>query len=99
MNPLEDADGPIDMERLQEVLHIVHAQVAAALWLSAGMILAVGAVACIAFGFRRTALVCGMLYSATLCFVQNGHAQVLGPIGCAISAIGLAWPQKRRARA
>jgi hypothetical protein len=84
---------PISPQRLQEVMRIVHEQVAVALLLSAGMILAVGAIACIAFGRRRTALIFGFLYSVSLCFVHNGHAQILGPAGCALASAGLFWPR------
>ncbi len=94
MSQPDDSAIPIDPQRLQEVLRIVHEQVAAALWLSAGMVLAVGAIACIAFGWRRTALAFGFMYSVSLCFVHNGHAQVLGPAGCALASTGLLWPRK-----
>jgi len=98
MSQPDDSAIPIDPQRLQEVLRIVHEQVAAALWLSAGMLMAVGAIACIAFGWRRTALAFGFLYCASLCFVHNGHAQVLGPVGCALASIGFLWPQGRVSR-
>jgi hypothetical protein len=91
----DDSIVPISPQRLQDVLRVVHEQVAVALWLSAGMILAVGAIACIAFGRRRMALIFGFLYSVSLCFVHNGHAQILGPAGCALASTGLFWPRER----
>jgi len=86
---------PISPQRLQDLLRVVHEQVAVALWLSIGMILALGAIACIAFGRRRMALVFGFFYSVSLCFVHNGHAQILGPAGCALASTGLIWPRER----
>lgn len=95
MIPSDDSIAPLDPQRLAEVLRIVHGQVAAALLLSAGMILAICAITCMAFGWRRTALAFGFLYSASLCFVHNGHAQILGPAGCALASTGLFWPRRR----
>jgi hypothetical protein len=94
----EDSNIPINLQRLQEVLQTVHEQVAAALWLSAGMILAVGVIACVAFGGRRMALIFGFLYSVSLCFLHNGHAQILGPVGCALASTGLFWPRRRNSQ-
>jgi hypothetical protein len=92
-----DANPPdwVDSQRLQEVLGAVHEQVATALWLSAGMLLAFGAISFMALGWRRAALFAGFLYSLTLCFVHNGHAQALGPLGCAIAITGFLWPRPR----
>lgn len=95
MNGDSSIPANIDSERFREVLAIVKAQVATALWLSAGMALAVAATTCIAFRWRRSALVFGFFYSLTLCFIHNGHAQVLGPAGCAISLAGFLWPVAR----
>jgi len=88
----------LEAQNLAQVLAAARDQVATALWLSAGMLCAIAAVACQAAGLRRTGLGCGLLYSATLCFVHNGHAQILGPLGCAIAAVGLAWPARNRTR-
>ena len=97
MNPSEiPPEGWIDPQRLQDILVTVHTQVAAALWLSAGMILAVASIGCMAWHWRRAALVCGFGYCVTLCFVPNGHAQILGPLGCGAAGAGLAWPRLRR---
>jgi hypothetical protein len=96
MQAPEDPAGGFDPQKLQEVLNTVHAQVATALWLSAGMLCAFAAIGCIAFAWRRAALCWGLLYSATLCFVHNGHAQILGPVGCGLTIIGFFWPQRRR---
>ena len=85
----------IEPQKLQQILEAAHAQVATALWLSAGMLCAVAAILCGAAGWRKTALGCGFLYSCTLCFVHNGHAQILGPVGCTGAVLGLVWPQKR----
>ena len=94
MTPPESPPAPpLEPQQLQEVLLAVHLQVATALWLSAGMVLAVAAIACIAFGRRRAALACGLLYSLSLCFVHNGHAQVLGPAGCGTAVIGFFRPR------
>ena len=94
MNPIDSPVG-LDPRQLLQVLNTVHDQVATALWLSAGMLCAFGTIGCIALAWRRAALVCGFLYSLTLCFVRNGHAQILGPIGCALALIGVLWPQRR----
>jgi hypothetical protein len=83
---------------LLRVLAAAREQVATALWLSAGMICAVASVLATAVGLRRTALGAGFLYSATLCFVHNGHAQTLGPVGCAAAVLGLAWPRGKERR-
>ena len=84
----------IDPQRLAYVLTTVHAQIVTALWLSAGMLLAFAAIACAALHWRRFALFFGFFYSLTLCFVHNGHAQIIGPLGCAIAFAGLVWPGK-----
>ena len=99
MNPSEiPPEGWIDPQRLQDILVTVHTQVAAALWLSAGMLLAFCAIVCTALRWRRTALVFGLGYSATLLFVHNGHALVLGPVGCAVALTALLWPERPAAR-
>jgi hypothetical protein len=82
-------DVPLGPAELGALLAAVHAQVAVALWLSCGMLLSVGMLACCAFSWRRAALLLGILYSASLCFVHNGHAQLLGPLGCAVGLAGL----------
>ncbi len=89
----------VDPQRLSAVLSSVHAQVAAAMWLSAGMICAFGAVACIALRWRVAALALGFCYSLTLCFLSNGYAQLIGPAGCAFAIAGLLWPSERKAPA
>ncbi len=85
----------IDPVQLQEILSVVHEQVTTALWLSAGMVLAVAQTVLVAFGLRRAALSCALLYCASLCFVRNGHAQILGPMGCAAAVSGLLHPRGR----
>ena len=85
----------LDPQELADVLNTVHQQVATALWLSAGMLCAFAAIGCIALAWRRPALCWGFLYCATLCFVHNGHAQILGPVGCGIALTGFFWPQKK----
>ncbi len=97
MNPPADLPDELEPQKLAAVLAAVHAQVAAALWLSAGMILAFAAIGCIALAWRRPALACGFGYSLTLCFLTNGHAQLLGPTGCAVALAGFLWPQGRPA--
>lgn len=97
MNPAAALPDPLDPQRLAAVLAAVHAQVVAALWLSAGMILAFAAIGCIALAWRRPALVCGFGYSLTLCFLTNGHAQLLGPAGCAVALTGFFWPRRKPA--
>lgn len=97
MNPADPAAG-LDPVSLQHVLRAVHDQVAAALWLSAGMVCAFGLIALLACGCRRAALGCGVLYSLTLCFVPNGHARILGPCGAAIAILGLLRPAAGGAR-
>ena len=74
---------------------VVHAQMVAALWLSLGMVFAFATVSCLALGWRRPALACGFSYSLTLCFLSNGHAQILGPVGCAVAVMGFIWPQRK----
>jgi len=92
--PPDDMAEALDQQKLAEVLAAVHAQIAAALWLSAGMILAFAAIACMALAWRRSALACGFCYSLTLCFLSNGHAQILGPAGCAVAVTGFFWPRR-----
>ena len=86
---------PIEPQTLQQILAAAQAQVATALWLSAGMVCAVATVLCTAAGWKKAALGWGFVYSFTLCFVHNGHAQILGPLGCTCAALGLVWPKKR----
>jgi hypothetical protein len=88
------ADG-LDPARLQGALNALHAQVSTALWLSAGMFCAFAAIACVALGWRRAALLCGLLYCCTLCLVRNGRAQIIGPAGCGVAVTGLFWPRRR----
>ena len=97
MTPSSDLAEELDPQKLAAVLTAVHAQVVTALWLSAGMILALAMIACVATGGRRLALGFGFGYSLTLCFLSNGHAQYLGPAGCAVALLGLIWPQRRPA--
>jgi hypothetical protein len=97
MNPTADLPEALDPQKLAAVLAAVHAQVVAALWLSAGMILAFAAIGCISLAWRRAALACGFGYSLTLCFLANGHAQLLGPAGCAVALTGFLWPQRKPA--
>jgi hypothetical protein len=89
------SSATVDPRQLRAVLGVVHAQMVAALWLSLGMIFAFAMVSCLAFGWRRPALACGFFYSLTLCFLANGHAQILGPIGGAIAVMGFIWPQRK----
>jgi hypothetical protein len=88
--------GEVDLAKLREVLSLAHDQIVTALWLSAGMVCAFGAIVAIALGWRRIALAGGFFYSTTLCCVRNGHAEILGPLGCAIALTGFFWPRKRR---
>ena len=88
----------IDPQKLAQVLTAVHAQIVTALWLSAGMLFAFAAIVCVAFNWRRPALIFGFGYSVTLFFVHNGHALILAPAGCAIALIGLLWPRKPSSR-
>jgi hypothetical protein len=97
MNPPADLADGLDPQRLASVLAAVHAQLMTALWLSAGMILASAAIACIALAWRRPALILGFCYSLTLCFLSNGYAQYLGPAGCAVALTGFFWPRRNRA--
>jgi len=90
-----DSSGTLDPQQLRAVLSVVQAQLVAALWLSLGMVLAFATVACLAFAWRRPALACGFGYSLTLCFLSNGHAQILGPVGCAVALLGFFWPRRR----
>ncbi len=94
MNFPVDPAAPLDPAQLWGVLAAVHAQVVAALWLSAGMGCALAMIASVALGWRRAALAAGFCYSLTLCSFTQGHAQVLGPCGCALSATGFLWPQR-----
>jgi hypothetical protein len=89
---------PLDPQGLFVLLTAVHAQVTAALWISAGMICALAAIACLAFNGRRAALGCGFAYALTLCFVKAGYAPILGPGGCALAIIGLGWPLRSRTK-
>ena len=95
MNPAAPTLG-LDPVTLQQVLQSVETQVAAALWLSAGMVIVFALIIALACGWRRVALGLGALYFLTLCFVPNGHARVLGPVGAAIAVLGLCWPDRRR---
>lgn len=90
-----NASTEIDPQKLAEVLTAVQGQIATALWLSAGMLLAFAAIVCGALRWRRAALGFGFCYAFTLCFVHNGHAALLGPTGCAIALAGLLWPNAR----
>lgn len=85
----------IDPQKLAEVLTAVQSQIATALWLSTGMLLAFAAIVCGALRWRRAALGFGFCYAFTLCFVHNGHAALLGPIGCAVALAGMFWPDGR----
>ena len=97
MNPPGDPSETLDPQKLASFLIAVHAQVVTALWLSAGMVLAFAATLCIALAWRRAALACSLGYSVTLCFLSNGHAQYLGPAGCAVAITGFLWPRRKAA--
>lgn len=79
-----------DEAQLSALVVRLHEQIAAALWLSGGMLAAALAIALAACGWRRAALAAGAGYGLTLCFVPVGHAQVLGPMVIAIALAGLA---------
>jgi hypothetical protein len=95
MTPAVVSPGTLDPQQLRAVLIVVHSQIVAALWLSIGMILGFASVTCMAFAWRRPALVCGFAYSFTLCFLSNGHARILGPVGCATALLGFFWPRNK----
>ena len=95
MNPPDPLPGGLDPQKLAETLEIVRAQVATALWLSAGMLCAFAGIVCAAIHRRRAALFFGFCYSATLCFVPNGHAQIIGPLGGAAAVAGFFWPSRK----
>jgi len=86
----------LDPVTLQHVLRAAQAQVAAALWLSAGMLCAFSLIIALACGWRRIALACALGYSLTLCCVANGPAHLLGPCGAAIAFFGLLRPARNR---
>jgi hypothetical protein len=98
VNPIDAgpvaADG-LDPATLQATLNAVHAQLSTALWLSAGMLCALAAITCGALGWRRAALLCGLLYFGSLCLVRSGRARVVGPAGGAIAIAGLLRPRRR----
>lgn len=94
MNP-SDPRAQIDPQQFLKVLQEAHDQVTTALWLSAGMLCAFAAIGCMALAWRRAALAFGFFYSLSLCFVRNGHAQILGPLGCAWALMGLFWPRRK----
>lgn len=77
-----------DAARISALAVRLHNQIAAALWLSGGMIAAGCAIALLACGWRRPALVAGACYGFTLCFVPVGHAQLLGPVTVAAALAG-----------
>ncbi len=95
MNSPESLPGGLDPQKLAYALGVVRDQVATALWLSAGMLFAFAAMACAALNWRRSALVFGVFYFLTLCFVRNGHAQIIGPVGCAMAIAGVFWPGRK----
>jgi hypothetical protein len=96
MTPDPNLPNELDLGKLHQILTLAHDQVVTALWLSSGMVCAFGTIAGIALGWRRAALVGGFLYSLTLCGVRNGHAQILGPLGCAMAFTGFFWPRRKR---
>ena len=83
----------LDPVTLQHVLLAARAQVATALWLSAGMLCAFSVIVALACGWRRVALGWALGYSLTLCFVASGPAHLLGPCGGAIALFGLLRPK------
>jgi hypothetical protein len=97
MNPIAAA-ADLDQQKIAFVLTAVHTQLVTALWLSSGEVLAIVGLICVAFGTRRPALLCGLGYSITLCFVNNGPALILGVLGCVASTLGFLWRQFFRIR-
>jgi len=75
-----------------QALDAAQRQLAAALWISGGMVAACLMIGLLAAGWRRAALTAGFVYAVTLSFVPVGHARVLGPCGAAAAAIGLVRP-------
>jgi len=73
-----------------------HRQLLTALWLSGGMLCSAAAIALLALGWRRCALLAGLGYGATLCFIPVGPARWLGPGSIAAATFGLLRPSVRR---
>jgi len=71
-----------------------HRQLLTALWLAGGMVCGAAAIALLALGWRRCALLAGLGYGITLCFVPVGHAEVLGPATVAAALFGLLRPSR-----
>ncbi len=86
---------PPDSAAALAALDNAHQQLLAALWLAAGMLCGAGAVVLLALGWRRSALLAGLGYGVTLCFIPIGHARVLGPLSVAAAAFGLLRPTRR----
>lgn len=87
-----------DPPMVAEALAAARDRLATALWLSAGMLCALGSTVCQALSRRRGGLAFALLYGLSLCFVRNGHAQVLGPLGMAAALAGLLAGGKEDAR-
>lgn len=79
-------------------LDLAHRELLTALWLSAGMVLGGGLIIVLALGWRRCALVAGLGYGVTLCFVPVGHARAIGPVTIAAAVLGLLQPRRRAAQ-
>ena len=77
-------------------LDSAHRQLLTALWLAGGMLCGAAAIALLALGWRRCALLAGLAYGATLCFVPVGPARWLGPGSIAAATFGLLRPSARR---
>jgi hypothetical protein len=92
----EAPDPALPPDLLVEALARAQREVATALLLSGGMLLAFLMIGLVAAGLRRTGLLFGLAYSLTLCFVPVGHAHLLGPCGAGAALAGLLWPGKRR---
>jgi hypothetical protein len=76
-------------------LDSAHQQLLTALWLAGGMVCGATSTALLALGWRRCALLAGLGYGTTLCFVPVGPARVLGPATAAAAAFGLLRPAQR----
>lgn len=85
-----------DAAALLAALDSAHRQLLTALWLAGGMVCGSVAIALLALGWRRWALLAGLGYGATLCFVPVGPARWLGPGSIAAATCGLLRPSGRR---
>jgi hypothetical protein len=77
------------LETINQIIAQAHDQVVLGLIISAGMLVAILSFLFMALNLRHLALCFAFIYSGLLCFIECGLSEIIGPLGCIITSLGL----------